>query len=405
MARFRVVQVITSTAARYGGPQRIVRDLCDALVERGHALSLVTTDLDGPERSTADSVIRAFSPSVDVAVARTVWPRSYGFSPLLIGNLRRRLPAADVVHIHGIYQFHTVAACTLARRYSVPYVINIHGALTRYHRSKKRWKKVPYEILIERRNIEGAAAVIALTEVEREAFTAWLPGIPCFVVPPVIDASLFAAGDLTKRAKRRLPQTSMEYPLVTFIGRLTEKKGLDLLVDAFGQLLDRYPGARLVIAGPDDEGIGQQLRRQAARIGIADRVLLTGLVTGERKRELLEASQLAALPSKDESFGVAIAEALTVGVPAVVTRGVALSRDILDAEAGMVADRDSTAFADAMADLLANDRMRSEMSANAQQLATESFSREAVVTKLEKVYAAVSGQDGGSNGSALKHQG
>ena len=357
---------------------------------RGHELSLVTTDLDGPERLSADSVSQLFGPEVDVAVARTRWPRSYGFAPSLIADLRERIPAADIVHVHGIYQFHTVAACTLARRYSVPYVIHIHGALTPYHRSKKRRKKIPYHALIERRNLRRAAAVIAMTQAERDSFAAWLPGGRCVVVPPAIDPSLFAGNEAPKEARGRSRGASNGDALVTFIGRLTEKKGLDLLVDAFGRLAGRYPGARLVIAGPDDEGIGQKLRRQAAGMGLADRIVLPGLVAGQRKRELLQASRIVVLPSKDESFGVAIAEALAVGVPTVVTREVALAGDILDAGAGRVTARDSAAFADAMSEILGDDVARSKMAVNARRLARQSFSSEAVVSKLEEIYSAVS---------------
>lgn len=392
MGRLKIVQVIASTAVRYGGPQQVLRDLCEALVKRGHQLSLVTTDLDRQERLGSESVGQAFGPEVDVAVARTMWPRSYGFAPRLVADLRKRIPAADLVHIHGIYQFHTVAACTLAHRYSVPYVVHIHGALTPYHRSKKRWKKVPYEALIERRNLRRAAAVITMTQAERESFSAWLPGARCVVVPPAIDSSLFAADEVAKGAREQPHSPLNGNALVTFIGRLTEKKGLDLLVDAFSRIARRHPGARLVIAGPDDEGIAQRLRRQAAGMGLADRVSLTGLVTGEAKRELLRASRIVVLPSKDESFGVAIAEALAVGVPVVVTREVALADDILDAGAGRVIPRDAAALGEAMSELLGDHAARSEMAANARRLAKESFSTEAVITKLEDVYRLVVGQ-------------
>jgi len=306
-----------------------------------------------------------------------------------VSELRGRIPGADLVHVHGIYQFHTAAACLLAHRHSIPYVVQIHGALTPYHRSKKRWKKRPYEVLIERRSLKRAGAIIVMTQAEKESFAAWLPSAHTVVVPPAIDSSLFRQSDVRTGVLDTLPAGLGRRTLITFLGRLTEKKGLDVLLDAFHRLSGSHPDVQLVVAGPDDEGIGDGLTREAARLGIADRVSLTGLVTGDAKRELLSASRVVALPSEDESFGVAIAEALAVGTPVVVTREVALADDILREGAGEVVPRDGAAFATAMARLLADDTAWSEIGARGRRFAEQSFSGEAVMTRLEDVYRDV----------------
>lgn len=381
--------MITSTAQRYGGPQRVVRDLCDGLAAQGHRVSLVTTDLDGPSRLTESDVRRAFGPGVDTSVSRTIWPRSYGFAPSLVSELRARIPRADLVHVHGIYQFHTVAACALARRHSVPYVVHVHGALTPYHRSKKSWKKRPYEYLVERRNLERAGATIVMTRAEKESFAAWLPSARAVVVPPAIDSSLFRVGDVRTGVLDQLPVRSNRRVLITFLGRLTEKKGLDVLLDAFQRLAGSHPDAHLVVAGPDDEGIGHELTQEAARLGISDRISLIGLVTGDAKRELLSASRIVALPSEDESFGVAIAEALAVGTPVIVTRDVGLADDIIRQDAGKVVARDGAAFASAMTELLTDDATWSEIAAHGRRFAQQSFAGDAVMARLERLYRDV----------------
>jgi glycosyltransferase involved in cell wall biosynthesis len=392
VGHLRIVQVITSTAERYGGPQRVVRDICEGLVARGHRVSLVTTDLDGPSRLRESDVRRAFGPDVDTSVSRTIWPRSYGLAPSLVSELRARIPQADLVHVHGVYQFHTVAACALARKYSIPYVVHVHGALTPYHRSKKQRKKRPYEVLIERRNLERAGATIVMTQAEKESFAAWLPSAPTVVVPPAIDSSLSRASDVRTGVLDQLSERAERRRLITFLGRLTEKKGLNVLLDAFGRLAGSHPDAHLVIAGPDDEGLGDELTREAARLGIGDRISLVGLVTGDAKRELLSASRVVALPSEDESFGVAIAEALAVGTPVVVTKEVALADDILREGAGKVVGREGAAFATAIAGLLADDAAWSEIAARGRRFAERLFAGEAVMTRLERVYREVCDQ-------------
>lgn len=370
----------------------MVRDLCAGLVRRGHEVALVTTDLDGPARLRPADVQQAFGPRVDTSVSRTLWPRSFGFAPSMISELQARLPRADLVHVHGIYQFHTVIGCALARRHSVPYVVHIHGALTPYHRSKKGWKKRPYEALIERRNLEHAAANIVMTRAEERSFAQWWPNARTAVVPPPIDRSLFVGGRIRTGVLDQLPQPRR---LITFLGRLTEKKGLDVLVDAFQRLSPSDPEAHLVIAGPDDEGVGKALMQQAKRLGIDNRVSLIGLVTGDAKRELLGASRVLALPSEDESFGVAVAEAMAVGTPVVVTAEVALADDILKQGAGKVAARDGSAFAAAIDSLLIDDIAWREMAARARRFAADSFTDAAVLGRIEDLYLDVCGKPSG----------
>jgi len=370
----------------------VVRDLCADLVRRGHRVSLVTTDLDGRSRLRESDVRRAFGPEVDASVCRTTWPRNYGFAPALVPRLRARVPRADVVHVHGVYQFHSLVACSIARRYSIPYVMHVHGALTPYHRSQKGWKKRPYEALVERRNLVRAEAVIVMTQAERESFAAWLPNARTVVVPPAIDSSLFRAGDVRTGVLDRLPEIADRRALITFLGRLTKKKRLDVLLDAFRRVAGSHPGSHLVVAGPDDEGIGEHLTKDARRLGIKGRISLIGLVTGDAKRELLRASRIVALPSEDESFAVAIAEAMAAGTPVVVTREVGLADDVLREGTGKVVARGGAEFASAIACLLSDDAAWSNMAARGRRFAEQSFTGDAVIAKLEGVYRDVCGR-------------
>jgi glycosyltransferase involved in cell wall biosynthesis len=98
------------------------------------------------------------------------------------------------------------------------------------------------------------------------------------------------------------------------------------------------------------------------------------------------------LPSEDESFGVAIAEALAVGTPVIVTREVGLAADILRAGAGRVVDRDGAAFASAMGELLVDDSTWSEIAARGRRFAQQAFADEAVMARLERVYRDVCGR-------------
>jgi glycosyltransferase involved in cell wall biosynthesis len=314
-------------------------------------------------------------------------PRGYAFSPRLIRDVWRATAKADVVHVHGLYQFHTLVAASAARRLSTPYVLHIHGALTPYHRSRKTWKKRPYELLIERSNLSRAATVIHMTEAERASFNERYSSAQDSVVPAPVAPELFASPEVEE-----IPPELGAFRgarLVTFLGRLTEKKGLELLVEAFAQVTRAHADAHLVIAGPDDEGLGRALLTRAAARRIADRVTLLGLVEGPSKRALLWSSSAFVLPSADESFGIAAAEALACGVPAVVTREVGLSKEIERAGAGIVVDRAVEPLAAAIGHLLGDARSAEALSRGAQRLAQEKFTVDAVCGQLEAVYRGV----------------
>lgn len=129
--------------------------------------------------------------------------------------------------------------------------------------------------------------------------------------------------------------------IVLFLGRLHEKKGCDLLVEAFARVAGADPSLHLVMAGPDDaQGLRAGLEARAAQWGVAERVTWTGMLAGEAKWSALKAAQVFALPSHQENFGIAVVEALALGVPVLISEKVNIWREIIQSGAGF-ADSDT----------------------------------------------------------------
>jgi glycosyltransferase involved in cell wall biosynthesis len=127
--------------------------------------------------------------------------------------------------------------------------------------------------------------------------------------------------------------------IVLFLGRVHVKKGCDLLIDAFARVASRDPSLHLMIAGPDETGWVASLRAQAQAAGIAHRISLPGMLQGDLKWGAFHASDVFILPSHQENFGVAVAEALGCGLPALISDKVNVWREIEADGAGMVAAR------------------------------------------------------------------
>ncbi len=121
------------------------------------------------------------------------------------------------------------------------------------------------------------------------------------------------------------------------MGRIHPKKGCDLLIEAFAKMLRTYPEWQLIMAGPDQLAWRAKLHQRAEELGIAKQLTWTGMLGGSMKWGALRAAEIFVLPSHQENFGIAVAESLAVGVPALISDKVNIWREILDDWAGIVA--------------------------------------------------------------------
>jgi glycosyltransferase involved in cell wall biosynthesis len=266
----------------------------------------------------------------------------------------------------------------------VPYVVRPHGALDPYHLRQHRWRKAMCTWLVERRALDAAAGMhyTSVAEHEHAARHDGRLRLPRgFVVPLGVELGPAGRPD---ELHRRHPELAGR-TLVTFLGRLTPKKRLDLLVDAFAVVAAADERAHLVIAGPDD-GVGDALRARVAALGLRARVSMPGLLTGAPKSSLLRASRVVALPSEDESFGVAVAEAMHAGTAVVVTEGVAIHREVAVDEAGLVVSPEVGPLAEALLGFVRDERRAAEAGHNGQALVRRRWTWRQVAADLERMY-------------------
>lgn len=379
----RVLHVIANVAPRYGGPSRAAHDMCHALAARGHYVELFTTNEDGNGVLPVPVGSPVPTDGYTTRYFGYTGPNGYPISGGLFHALQRRVGDFDLVDIHSIYQFHTLVASAIARRRDVPYIIRPHGTLDRYPRDRHRWRKALYTALIERRNLDGAAAIHYTSDQERRESEETHIRAPGYVVPLGIDVGQFAQhtgeGDMPAAIPRNVP-------LVTYLGRLAEGKGLTTLVEAFASVTRGGTHAHLVLAGPDSCGLRARLEGHVAELGIANLVTFTGMLMGLPKVALLQRSRLFVLPSRHENFGTSVVEAMASRVPVVVSSGVAIHPDIHAADAGLVVERTTAGVADAIGRLLTDDTARERMASAAVALARGTYSLEAMGEGLERMY-------------------
>jgi glycosyltransferase involved in cell wall biosynthesis len=329
----KILHVISSVDPRGGGPRQGVLQYGRCLPPLGHSLEVVS--LDDP---AADFVKEFPLPVHALGPSRL---GKYSFNPRLVPWLRAHARKYDAVVINGLWQYHSFGGWRALRGMGVPYFVFTHGMLDPWFKRNyplKHLKKWLYWTWAEYRVLRDAKAVLFTSEeerlVSRQSF--WLYQVHEAVVsygassPPADAAGLreaFLAAHPALRGKR----------LLLFLSRIHEKKGCDLLVQAFAETARHQPEVHLVVAGPDQTGWVPSLRAQARSLGVDDRISWPGMLQGDLKWGAFYASEAFVLPSHQENFGIAVAEALSCGLPVLISDKVNIWREIEADGAGLVA--------------------------------------------------------------------
>lgn len=375
----------------YGGIPRVVGALTEGLARRGHRVRVLATDVLGAA-SRLPSGRRRSAAGVETRIFRNLSNRvAYHlqfFTPLgLGGELRRTAADFDVAHLHGCRHLPGVLAARALRRAETPYVLSPHGTAPRIER--RRLAKRLFDLLVGGRVLPGAARLIAVSEAERAQLAELgaadarvrVVGNPL----PTEDFDTLPARGVFRSRHGVAPDA----PLLLFLGKLTPRKRVDLLLDAFARLRARDAigdAARLVVAG-NDMGSLAELRRHARRLGIADQVLFVGLLPGDARLEALVDADVLAYPSEHEIFGLAALEALLCGTPAVVADDSGCGEVVAGVGGWVVTAGDASALARALEDILADPDASRARARDAARRTREFYSIDAVVDRLEAVYA------------------
>jgi glycosyltransferase involved in cell wall biosynthesis len=393
----RILHVVPSLSPRVGGPSKAAREMCEALSRHGLDVTLFTTDLavpvqrrwvTAPERLAVPLKRGRVEAGVDVWHFAVTWPWAYAYSRDLYRELARRIRDFDLVHIHSIYLFPTWAASRLARANGIPYLVRPHGTLDPVLQRRRRLRKAVYKQVVGQRTLQRAAGIHYTSPQERDQAQALGYDAPAFVVPLGLDATEFATLPDRGSFQRRHPQLR-DQRLVVFMGRITPKKGLDLLIDAFSLAVRNSPDITLVIAGPDDEGYGKTVRRLVVEAGLRARTFFVGMVSGHEKLELLASADVWVLPSYGENFAFAAVEALACGVPVVITNRVNIHSQVTAANAGLVTECDAGQLCEAIRRILTDPELSRRVSRNGPALIQNQFSWDARASELIDVYRNV----------------
>lgn len=301
----KVVHVVPAISEEASGVSYSVVRLCESLIAQGRDVTLAV--LDWAPLPSSPPFLKTFPLGLG--------PRRLGRSPEMLRWLMRETAEGrvDVIHNHGMWQMNAVYPGKVVKSRKTKLVIAPRGAFSTWAMSHgSRLKKIFWPVL-QRPALAQASCFHATAEAEHEDIRRLGFKQPVAIIPNGIDVP------------ELLPKSQHSHRTLLFLGRIHPKKGVDVLLNAWAAVMDRFPDWRLLVVGTDtgygaQSGYLEEMKELAAKVKLK-RMKFVEPLYGEAKLSAYREADLFVLPTHSENFGMTVAEALAAGTPVIVTKG------------------------------------------------------------------------------------
>ena len=372
-------------AIKYGGPIQSVHYLNKALVSKGVDVNVITTNA-GQESDFKATKLKNYKidngyyliDGVRVKYMNYSGYEHYNFSIPLLLELNKIISKYDIIHIIAIWNFPVLVGGLLSILKNKPYIISPKGSIYKETiELKSYFKKKIYWSLFAKHYLNKATAIHFTTNDEEKKVINYLKiKNRSLLVPNGIDLTKI------KYKKNELIKFDKEY--ILSLGRISKKKGFDLLIPAFSRLLKEHDLV-LIIAGPDNEGYKKEVDKLIAKENIETSVIYTGLIS-DGKWSLYKNALMFVLPSYSENYGMSVVEAMACKTPVVISDKVGIYNEVEEAEAGVIVKTNVESLYEGMKQLIENKELRKTISINGRKLVEEKYDIEKVADQMIEQY-------------------
>lgn len=346
-----------------GGTSKVVFDLATYQINNGHDVTIYSQLKPGH---------KPYLEIPNVKIIEIDNPFLAKLIPLFSFDLIKLFSKTNfenyIIQLHGLWNFTLMAAWFFnAHKHSV---ITTHGSAHPYTFIGKKYKRLIYSLLFQKKLLKNVKLIHVLGESEKKEIIDYLGTDPgnIFICPNGISIP-------------EVKDNVVKKPQILFLSRLHHKKGLDLLLPAFKEISSKLPHLKLIIAGPD-EGMLDFVSTFIKQNDLNDKIEILGSVNGETKINLLLESEIFVLPSYSEGFSIAVLEALAYGLPMVISTETGLSNEIKQNNAGLICKLNIESLSATMYELLQDENLKHQFKKNGLKLLNENFNVNLVCEKL-----------------------
>lgn len=368
MKILHIATLVTPDGA-YGGPIRVALNQLSELASQGHAVELVA----GARGFHGDLPTTIQGVPVKLFPVHSIVPGT-GFAGLAASGLqtylRAQLKVVDVVHVHLARDLITLPAAAAVARSRVPLVLQTHGMIDE---SVRRLAAV-IDAVYTRRILRTSQQILSLTDKESRSLLAVArTTLPIYEIGNGI-AVLPTTGSKGNELE------------VLFLARLHPRKRASYFVEMARRLLDEGTDATFTLVGPD-EGEGDLVSELIEKYGFGKRLTWEGPLSPEATLDRMRVAAIYVLPSVEEVFPMSVLEAMSLGLPVVITESNGLADPLKRAGAGIVVDETLEGLVAGTRELLNSAQLRKSTGETARSLIRNEYSISAVVAQLESIYA------------------
>jgi glycosyltransferase involved in cell wall biosynthesis len=372
----------------YGGPVKSISAMCEALAGLGQEMTVLTTNANGAQRLDVPlgEPVNINGVAVFYYPVAPGFPSSYFYSPELLNAFRKQIQNHDIAVLETFLTHAMLPSVKMCSRYNIPSVVPTRGQLLPWALHHKRWKKVIYMSLGGRKSLNRTNALQCSTSLEAQHVTQLHLKPPVFIIPNGVDTSRYAQLPPRGALRKQLGIQDSDRILLV-LGRLHRVKNPKLSLQTLIEL--NREDVHMVYVGPDEEGYKPRLITQAKQAGCSGRIHFTGLLTGNDLMQAFSDSDLLLMPSAMESFGMAAVEALSAGLPVLVSENVPLGPWIERVGAGRCATCDARLLARVTEEILTDSAHLKHMGERGRISAQSYFDISVVAQRLLHQYEAI----------------
>ena len=372
----------------FGGVCASSYGLSKALANNAINIKIITSDASKGKRVSFDSFDEEEISRLTIHPFKYFYNERSCFSFSSKRIIKDISSKSDLVHINGIYTHPVTLGARCARKLGKPHIIALHGGLEPWVMRQKRFKKMIGYLLYVKNDLKSATCIHATAKQEIDAAMAMGLKGPFTIIPNGISLSEFKSLPPKNRAEDIWPVVK-GHKVVLFMSRLDKKKGLDMLIPVWENIVKKHPDTILVIAGPDNLDYGKYVRWLVSQSACKENILFTGNVEGEYRLALYSIADVFVLPSYSENFGIVIAEALACEVPVITTKATPW-HEIEENDCGRWVAVDKNSIYDNLDDLLyKTNEERKAMGKRGKKLITQKYTWDIAAKKMITVYHAM----------------